>query len=550
LPTIDFNKRDFEELMGIDVSAREIQNYFLAVKGEVDGFEDDTIKLDVKDSNRPDLWSVEGVARELRAHIGFDKGIPKYNFKKSDYVVNVEGVEEVRPRAAYAIAKNVKITDALLRSLIQIQEKICGSYGKKRKDVAIGIFDLDKVHGKKLIYFGADKTTTFIPLGFDKKLTLEQILKEHPKGKEYGFLLQGSKKYPLLVDEKQEVLSMPPIINSEGSGKVEVTTKNLFLDVTGFDQDVVNTALLILCTALADRGATIEQVELIYKRENKKILTPYIEERSIEFDKKKIFEYFEPLTDQQVTDLLERKRYRVEIKKDRIKCYYLNYRQDILHPVDVIEDLIISADFNKIKVENLKIQTIGKLLDKTEWQTLVREAALGLGLQEVMTFTLTSKEKQYKKLFKEGQPVEIANPMSENISIFREFIFPEHLELLSRNQHISYPQNIYEVGQTLSTDKKDVFEKTKLCVTLCYNKVSFTDIQKLLFSLLENIGAKDIKLKTNNLSWFIGGRSAIVTFKIDGKEKQGFIGEINPKVLEQFNLEMPCAIFEIEVDKK
>lgn len=549
MPTIDINKRDLQELLGIDVLDRDIKNFFLPVKGEVDGFEDDTIKLDVKDSNRPDLWSVEGVARDLKSHIGIEKGYPKLELKKSNYVVSIEGVENIRPKAAYAIARNVTITDSLLKSLIQMQEKICGSFGRKRKEVAIGIFDLDKVHGTKLRYYGADKKEQFIPLGFDKPMSLETILKEHPKGVEYSFLLSNKNKYPVLRDEQNEVLSMPPIINSESSGKVETTTRNLFLDVTGFDQNTINTALLILCYALSDRGAKIEQVELDYKLDKKKIVTPYIEEKFVEFDKQKIIDYFEPLSDSQITELLERRRYRVEIKKDKIKVFYLNYRQDILHPVDVIEDLIISYDYNKVKASDLTIQTTGKLLDKTEWLNLVREAGLGLGLQEVMTFTLTSKEKQYKKLLRAGQPVELANPMSENIAIFREFIFPEHLELLSKNQHITYPQNIYEVGQTLSTDTKEVFERNKLTVTLCYNKVSFTEIQKMLDATLRNIGAKDIKIKSKEFNWFVKGRSAEVIFKINNTEKTGIIGELNPQILENFNLEMPVALFEIEVDK-
>jgi phenylalanyl-tRNA synthetase beta chain len=199
MPTIDINRRDLENLCGFEINKDKLEDLFLPVKGEVDGYEEGQIKLDVKDSNRPDLWCVEGVARELRLDKGIMTGLPKYNFNKSDYVVDIENVENIRPKAAYALAKNVDVTDELLKSIIQMQEKICGSYGKKRKEIAIGIFDLDKINGKKLKYFGADKSTKFVPLGFDESLTLTQILENHPKGKEYGHLISSFDKYPLLL---------------------------------------------------------------------------------------------------------------------------------------------------------------------------------------------------------------------------------------------------------------------------------------------------------------------------------------------------------------
>jgi len=342
---------------------------------------------------------------------------------------------------------------------------------------------------------------------------------------------------------------MPPIINSDGSGKVETTTTNLFLDVTGFDQDMVNTSLLILCMALQDRGANVEKVKLVYNDDKTTIYTPLIDETTIEFEKQKVYDYFEKMDDEFIADLLERKGYNVKLDKKNIKATYLNYRRDIMHPVDVIEDLIISYGYNSIKPEDLTIQTTGSVLQKTEWNNIARESALGLGLQEVMLFTLSSKMKQFTNLGIKGQPVEIANPMSENIAIFREKIFPEHLEFLSSNQHISYPQNIFEVGQTLETDTKVVFEKNKICVTLCHNKVSYTEIGQMLKGFLDTIGAENVKLKAHDYNWFIKGRSAKVSFELNGKTKEGFIGEIHPQVLENFNLEMPTAVFELEIDK-
>ena len=549
MPTIEFKKSDLEILLNKKIKDNEVFDFFLPVKGEVDGFENNIIKLDEKDSNRPDLWSVEGIARDLKAHLQIDVSIPQYNFDNSQYVVKIDdNLKNIRPFGAYAIAKNVKITDDFLKSLIQIQEKITTSFGKKRAEVAIGIFDLDKINGKKLKYFASETNFKFIPLGFEQQMTLKEILEKHPKGKEFSKILKNKIKYPLLVDEKNNVLSMPPIINSNSSGKVTTHTKNLFIDVTGTNFEKVNVALLILSMALADRGAKVEKVKIIDGK--KEIYTPVLKIEELEFDKKLIFDYFEELSDNKIKELLERKRYDVEFINNKIKVKYLNYRQDIFHPVDVIEDLLISYGFNKIIPEKINVLTSGSTLEKTDWLNLVREAALGTKLQEVMLFTLTSRNKQYKNILYENEPVEIANPMSEKIAIFREHIFPEHLEFLTKNQHISYPQNIFEVGPILELKDDEVVEKEKLTVSLCNNNISFTEIKQYLETILRNIGAKDIKVSKKEYDWFIVGRSAKVKYKLKNKLHTGFLGEIKPEVLLNFGLEMPVALFEIEIYKK
>ena len=268
------NKKDLEELCGCRFQSKEeLEEALWKAKTELESLEGDEIKASLSDTNRPDLLSTEGIARELRYRLGKQKKILEYKTKKSGIVATVDpALKEIRPKAAYAIARNVKVTDAFLRQMIQLQEKICLTFGQKRKEIAIGVFDLGQVNGN-VRYYAADLKTEFVPLEYKVKMRLDEILAEHPKGKEYGQLLKGQKKYPLLVDSKNEVLSMPPIINSAGSGKVTEKTKNLFLDVTGFSQEKVNTALAVFCAALADRGAAIGSVEVNYG--NKKVTTPF-----------------------------------------------------------------------------------------------------------------------------------------------------------------------------------------------------------------------------------------------------------------------------------
>lgn len=545
MPNIEASKSDLENLVGRKFSEKELEDALLYVKGEIESFEGDFLKIDIKETNRPDLWSTEGIARELRSRLGIERGIPELEAKPSGITVTIEpGLEKIRPLGVYAVARGVKITDESLRQLIQLQEKICLTFGRKRREVAIGIFDANKVKGD-CRYFCADPSLEFIPLGFSRPMSLREILYSHPKGKEYAFLLEKFERFPLLVDSGNEVLSMPPIINSEGSGKVTESTRNLFIDVTGFRQENIEVALRIICLALADRGATIQSVQV--KREGKTITTP-------SFGSKKIFvplNLVESYTGldwhhNSILELLQRGRMEGKLEGKRIEVSYPDYRLDILHAADVIEDLLISYGYNKIEPAPVKMPLMGSQSKETLTLDACREALIGLGLQEILTFVLTSRDRQEKMiLLKDEGFAEISNPVSASWHLMRKRLFPEVLGFLSRNKHCAFPQNIFEVGKALELkegEETGVRERNAACVVLCHSEANFTNAKSMLESLCRARRTK-FRLEKKNYPFFIKGRAA----ELSCGRRTGFIGEVHPEVLQNFGIEMPVAVFEIEV---
>ena len=100
----------------------------------------------------------------------------------------------------------------------------------------------------------------FTPLGMETAMTLSEILMVHPKGLEYGSILAGQSRLPLLRDADHRPLSFPPIINSREIGEVLVGDDELFVEVTGTDAAMVVLTLNIFAVNLADRGATIQPI--------------------------------------------------------------------------------------------------------------------------------------------------------------------------------------------------------------------------------------------------------------------------------------------------
>jgi phenylalanyl-tRNA synthetase beta chain len=548
MPNVTVNLKDMQKLVGKKLSMEEFREAVLFAKGEVDAVQGQEVTVDMKDTNRPDLLSAEGLAREIRSRLTKDRGVPKYRVRKSSVSLIVDkSVLPIRPKIAAAVVKNVKVTEDFLVQMIQLQEKVCMTFGRKRKEAAIGIYDWSKL--KQPMHYTSYKPgeKKFIPLEWRAEMDLEEILSEHPKGKEYAHLLQGQKRYPVFEDSAGVVASMPPIINSQLTGKVSEKTKEVLVEVTGYSQETVNTALNVMVSALAERGFEVWSVKVRYP--DKTIVTPDFTPKKVSVKMQDILEFSGlKLGKKQVVGLLEKARYSVKAKGGSLKCLYPAYRQDILHPVDVIEDAIISYGYNRIEPEPIRLAVVGGERAETRKSALVREICVGLGLQEILTYTMTSKRKQAELIGldpEKEQFVELANPISENYTVFRKRLFPELLEFLAANRHVAYPQKIFEIGKKLELRPEretGVEEKNTLCIALCGKGAEFTVIKGVLEAVADSLGKK-YSISECKEPAFERGKSASIS--LGGK--QGLLGELKKKVLEDFGLEQPAAILELEI---
>ena len=547
MPTVEFSLRDLRELLGRELSIDELEEAVLYVKGELEGFDGDEVKLDIKDTNRPDLWSVEGIARELRGHLGLEKGLPEIEAEPSGVSLVIDAkVEEVRPRAIGAVVRGVSLDDSSIRQLIQLQEKIHLTYGRNRRSVAIGVYDYDRLTPPIRYTTVAPDGISFVPLDMEEELTPGEILEKHPKGREYGHLIKDHPEYPLMIDSAGNVLSIPPIINSSYTGKVTPETKNLFIELTGFEVGRLSPALNVLVAALHDRGGSIKTVRVEYP--DRVITTPDLApgEFTLSVDYALRTLGLE-LSQGEMAELLGRARYSARVKGSNISLLYPPYRDDILHMRDVVEDIAIAYGLNNMSPEVPRIPTIGGVLPLEEFSDVIREVMIGLGYQEVLTFSLTSKEKLFDKMrLKEHEACEIANPVSINWSALRTWLLPSLMEFLASNRHADYPQRVFEVGDVVVPDDEAETRARnvrRLACVLIHRRAGYEEASSVLDALLSTLGV-DFRLKAGEHPSFIPGRTARVLL---GEKEIGFIGEIHPGVLNNWGLRMPAAAFELEV---
>ena len=516
---------------------------------EIDSYDKDTdeVKIEIT-AERIDLLSVAGFLRSLKSYLGV-KDCPIYNSKDSGFVVNVLGsAREYGNYTMCAIVKNLTLTEEKIKEIINIQEKLHLTYCRKRKSAAIGVYPLEKI--KFPITFLAEdpKKIKFIPLGETKELTGEQILTEHETGKEYSFLVSGKKKYLIFIDSNNQILSMPPIINSESTGRVTENTKEVFIECTGQNLVKLKYIISILTTVFADLGGEIYSLTINYS-DGTKIISPDLTyEKKVISIKNANKILGTEITSESSINLLKKMGYQGKvIDKDKIEVLIPPFRSDVLHDYDIYDDLGRAFGFSNIKLKEPKIFTVGGLDEVTEKQDNIIKLMTGMGFSEVMPLTLSSKKQSFENFNLSGNNyIDLGFSADSSLNIVSNWLIPKLFVVLSNNQHRSYPQRIFACDEvvifdrTLETRSKNVLHTSCL---IANTTVTFTEVSSILLALCNSLG-KELKLEKDNFPYYIKGRSAKVI--IDGKNV-GTIGEFSPEVLIKNNYQTPVAGFEIEI---
>jgi phenylalanyl-tRNA synthetase beta chain len=549
MPTIIISQKDLNKLAKKQFTTKQIsEEAILQVKGEVDDVQGDEMKVEIGDTNRPELWSTEGIARELRARYGTDTGVPKYEVSKPKIEVIVDPkLAKIRPQTVCAVVRGVNMTTDALNQLIQLQEKVCETYGRKRRDVAIGVYDMHKISPPIEYKAVHPDKLKFTPLEVTSERTLRQILAEHPKGKEYAHLLEGHDAYPVFIDKAGEVLSMPPIINSNHTGKVTGATEDLFIECSGSDKEFLMPALNVMVTALAERGGKIEAVTI--RHGNKTFTTPDLTPKTITVKHEDIERMAGmKLSKIEVVSLLKRARYDATPKANVYNCAYPAYRQDIMHPADVIEDILIAYGYQNMVPELPKIASLGSVLKEEKFARAISEMLIGQGAQEIMSYTLTNENNLHAKMRqKNANLLRIENPVSQNWSVFRTWLLPSVVEFLSQNTRSEYPQKVFEIGRIVVPDasaETKSHDPRTLAFCSAGLDADFTKARQTIDSIINGLGAV-IELKPTDNESFVQGRTASI--HVNGM-RIGTIGEIHPEVLQNWGIPVPVAAFEINLD--
>ena len=563
MPKIEVPENIFYELLGRRMTDDELLDIFPVAKAELDGHDTEghVIKIELNDTNRPDLWSAAGVARALKT---YQSGkIPSYGFfstkddeKPSDgrIVIDDESAIGIRDYSIGFAARGRTVDDELLVNLIQSQEKLCTNFGRKRKTIAMGIYRSELI--KYPVHYAAvdPDSTKFVPLGMTEELSLREICEKHPKGRDYGHIVSSFPRFPYLYDDNGDTLSFPPVINSARIGAVEVGDSDFFIEVSGPILDDLLLAVSILACDMADMGFEILPVKARFAKDTpygREITVPYYFQKPMSASLDLVHQKLgEDLSENECIEALARMGVHASAKDGMITVEVPEYRNDFLHGVDIVEDVMIGHGLGNFEPVMPSDFTIGRLSPVEEFSRKVKGILVGLGFQEMMYNYLGSKREYIDNMHLSGDDaVFIANPMSENYEVIRPSVLPCLLESESVSGHAVYPHSIFEIGKITVKDPEDN-SGTRTIDSLGFFSsnaaIGYNDAASYINTLMYFLRKEYTLAEAGDDPRFIPGRAAVIMYN---GERVGIFGETHPQVLESWGCSMPSIMAEIDLDK-
>ena len=572
MPKIDVADALLERFLGRSIDDAELEPMLSSAKAVLDerDLQGGIRRIELNDTNRPDLWSTAGLARQLRARLG--EPLPVYDcfsrvgdpLPSEERVIEVDvGLKSVRPYIVGFQASGPAVGEALLADLIQTQEKLCWSYGRKRRSIAMGVYRAGRIR-YPIRYLAADPdATSFVPLPVaeqpPEEMSLRQVLTQHPKGVEFGPIIASHDRFPFLVDAGGNALSMPPVINSVGLGSVEPSDDDLFIEVTGTDLSHLLLATAVVACDLVDAGYCIHPVATRYPYDTpfgRELTAPLAFQEPIQTELSDVGRLLgESVSGDDALHFLQLAGVEAEVSGDSVTVRPPPFRNDFLHPVDVIEEVMIGRGLGSFRPTLPEDFTAGRLTDVELFSRRARALMVGLGYEELMVSYLGSERDHVERMRVAGDPeldgqvLRIANPISESYAVVRASSLPSLLRCEAASAHAVYPHRLFEVGKVVRRDAGDnsgTVSRTHLGFLFADGAAGFNEVSEHLAGLLYYLRIP-YRLRACIDPRFAPGRSAEVLVGADDTSV-GRIGELHPEALEAWSIQVPCAACELELE--
>ncbi|PSN14507.1 phenylalanine--tRNA ligase subunit beta [filamentous cyanobacterium CCT1] len=495
-----------------------------------------TLEVEVT-AERPDLLAAEGFTRAINIYNGLARTVPDQLIASGCRVVVQPEVLPLRPHIAALVVRGANLQDGGLEVLVQFQEKVTQTFGRQRKKIAIGVYDLNQISGD--LTYGAESLDqlTFVPLHSTQPMTAWQILQTHPAGKLYAHTLKENHHAPVLRDATGTVLSMPPIINGAGVGEVTASTRNLLIDVTGILPQTVLETANILAHNFLDTGAEVQTVEIVTPQEA--FVSPSLTRRAVPFSAKYLNEIMgTAIPKSGLGSVLSRMD--LDVSGTDV-VYTPTYRTDIFSQVDIAGDLLVALGIATLQAEPLAVKFhLGEADPLRQVMFKVGDLAQRMKLAEVKSYVLTDPDSL--DLFA-APYLQTGNAKSRTYSATRPTLQAGLLDILARNISAPKPINIYETGEVLRVGTSGAIHESQCWGFASLDaRASFTTAKAYMQTMLKALGVR-YDLAVCDAPYYIAGRAATVL--VDG-QPVGEFGEIHPQVLEHFSFPEPVCTGELD----
>ena len=571
MPTISIDQKLLASLLskhGCEHDIADVEHRLPLLGTDIDRCDEEVLDIEIF-PNRPDLLSAETLSVAMRAFLHNQHIHSEEVLNPSGIAVTVDSeIRKIRPIILGAVVRGLVMADdhemdSFIKQLMEHQEKLHFALGRGRRRASIGVHDLSTLHPPFKVR-AVDRNHKFTPLAMDEEISIEEILSNHPKGVEFAHLLQGMEKVPIIEDSKGAVLSFPPIINGNHT-TVQPKTRDLFIDVTGWDRRACESCLMLVALQAKERGGEIQTIQLTDCDGNKEILpnwTPVhhrVPERLIPTILGR------ELNENELTNAMTRMGGMYTGRNPATKeetstngtmqyakpgegmlCFEMpRWRFDLLHPVDLVEELAIGHGYEDLGVDVPKAPMNALPRPDDHLRRRIRTSMQGMGFMQVQSLTLSNDDDQFNRMrWKPFNAItRITNPITQEHTMMRHFLLPGLLRLLSSNRHHDLPQSVYELGTVV----RDHVNSDRLAFITAERVGGFAAIRGRIQAFLRDLGAENIVIEAlpDNEGPWLAGRAARVL--LNG-EWVGCFGEIDPAISQTFELLVPLNGAEFDVE--
>lgn len=531
---------------------------------EIFGMNETVVEFEIT-SNRPDCFSIIGLARETAASFDKEFKIPEVKFNENDENINdflsVEVLDKDKcKRYCARIVKNVKIEPS--PSWMQERLRACGvrpinnivditNYVLLEYGQPMHAFDLRDLEDNKIIVRRAEDNEVIKTLDEqDRKLTSNDLVIADGKravaiaGVMGGFNSEVKDDTTTVVFESATFDGASVRLTAQ---RVGLRTDASSRYEKGLDYNNTIPAVERACQLVEELncGENVGGMIDVMGNVEGSVTLPFRPEKinaflGTEISTDEMLKYFKALE--------------IEVDLENMTVTPPSFRPDLEGEADIAEEVARFYGYDKIPVTLLSGEaTCGKKTDRQKTEDAVCEALNAQGLYEIYTYTFTSPS-IFDKLnipsdSELRNTVKITNPLGEDTSIMRTTTISSMLDILSRNynQRIPYAK-LFEIGKVfIPTGEELPDELKKVTMGIYGDNADFYDIKGVCEALFEALNVNKVKYEAvSDNPTFHPGRCASV--KVGGKIL-GIIGEIHPAVSRKYGLDTPVYIAELDFEK-
>ncbi len=513
------------------------------------GLDDTTVEFEIT-SNRPDCFSILGLARETAAtfDLPMKTHIPQVKGQEGDVhdYLQVEVKNgELCPRYMARVVKNVRIAPSPrwmrerlracgvrpINNIVDITNFVMLEYGQP-----MHAFDLKYVDGAHIIVRNAAPGEQITTLdGVERKLSPEMLVIADQKNPTAIAGVMGGEYSEIQPDTVTIAFESACFKGSSvrtTAKKVGLRTEASGRYEKGLDPATCEAAVNRACelVELLDAGEVVGGTIDIDNASHQRRRIPFTAEwvnRFLGID----------LAEEEMARMLQK----LEIPVENGEAVAPTWRPDLESKADIAEEIARMYGYDKIPTTALRGTCEGVVTPRQKFDRRMEQTLLGLGMSEIYTFTFISPKLYDKIKMPADSPlrrsVTIQNPLGEDTSILRTTALPSMLQVLATNYNNRNPEAaLYEVAQEFLPTQADQLPEEKPGVILgAYGGGwDFYALKGRVEALLEKLGVHEVEYRpcTHNPAYHPGRCAAIVV----GEETIGGIGEIHPEVCENFEI--------------